>query len=160
MKGVTYVMILGFVFLLGCENKQLVQCQKDLETVQNSCEKEKEISDQMLAKLEKEHQEEVETLQEAIQQAKVDEKAKHAKALKKSYARHADLTQSVLKLQRTVKQLKDEKEALESQLAEAKEQLEAKETKVTNSADMLQVLAAENAKLKAENAELKSELEE
>ena len=73
MRILGLVMILGFVFLLGCENKQLIQCQQDLEATQKKLEKaqndnasEKKTSEQMLSILMSQQQEDIKKLKKQI----------------------------------------------------------------------------------------------
>lgn len=167
MRNLGLVMILGFVFLLGCENKQLIQCQQDLAATQKKLEKaqndnvaEKKTSEQMLSSLMIQQQEDVEKLKKQIEQARLDEKAKHEQALKSAYAKQNELTRSILQLQGTVRQFKTKQNKLALQLAEAEKQAKENEKKIKNSGEMLQALAAENSKLKVENKKLKAMIEE
>lgn len=167
MRMLGLVMILGCVLLLGCENKQLVQCQQDLAASQRNLTKaqednakEKKTSEQMLSTLMTQQQEEVKKLKKQIEQARKDEKARHEAALKNAYTKQKDLTQSILELQGTIRQLKSQQNEMSMKLAQADKQAKEREKKITNSGDMLQALAAENKKLKAENTKLKSMIDE
>lgn len=162
-----FVMILGFVCLLGCENKQFIQCQQDLEAAQAQLKKaqndnieEKKVSEQMLSSLMLQQQEDIKKLQKQIEQARVDEKAKYEMALKDAYARRDELTRFILQLQGTVKQLSTKRNDLALQLAAAEKKTQEKENKIKNTGEMLQALAVENGKLKAENKRLQAMIDE
>jgi len=167
MRILRFGMILGFVCLLGCENKQFMQCQQDLEAAQaqlekaqNENEEEKKVSAQMLSSLMLQQQEEIEKLQSQIEQAREEEKAKYDKAFKEAHAKRDELTRSILQLQGTVKQLNTKRNDLALQLAAAEKKTQEKEKKIKNTGEMLQALAAENGKLKAENKRLQALIDE
>jgi len=167
MRNLGFVMIMGFVFLLGCENKQLIQCQQDLEETQEKLEKaqsdyaaEKKTSGQILSRLMLQKQEEVKNLRKQTEQARLDEKSKHETALKNASSKQAELTQTILQLQGTVSQLQTKQNEVLLKLAEAQKQAKEKEKKIKNSGEMLRALAAENSKLKVENKKLKAMIEE
>ena len=161
-----FVMILGFVCLLGCENKQFIQCQQDLEATQAQLKKaqqdnieEKKVSEQMLSSL-MQLQEDIKRLQKQNEQVRVDEKAKCEMALKDAYARRDELTRSILQLQGTVKQLSTKRNDLALQLAAVEKKTQEKENKIKNIGEMLQALAVENGKLKVENKRLQAMIDE
>ena len=162
MKILRLVAILGFVFLLGCENKQLVQCRQDLAVSQKNLEKaqtdyaaENKISEQMLSSLMLQQQEEVKKLKKQIEQARLTAKAQE-KALQDARAQREKMSSIMKKYQ----EIKDRENEINMQLAQAERKAKENEKKVTNSGDMLQALAAENAKLKAENKKLQGMIDE
>jgi chromosome segregation ATPase len=163
MRTITCVMIAGFLFLLGCENKELIQCQQDLGSTQGQLAKAEQglqqvkgAYDEMVRQMAAEKQKAVEAQQKQIEQARLEERKKCDTKLKEMYAKRDELTRSILELQGTVKRLGTQSNGLAVQLAQAEMKAKEREAKFKNTGEMLQAMAAKNKQLEAENKRLKA----
>ena len=167
MRAITYLMIAGFLFLLGCENKQLIQCQEDLGSTQGQLaqaeqglQQVKGEYDEIVRQMAVEKQKTVGAQQKQVEQARLEERNKCDTKLKEMYAKRDELTRSILELQGTVKRLGTQSNGLAVQLAQAETKAKEREEKFKNTGEMLQALAAKNKKLDAENRRLKAMIDQ